>query len=92
MRRTLSIPILIASSALNLHAEAQYVRPAGQTLRELAQARGFHIGANFPNLYQSWREDGKSGPRRFDPEAAIAKDHFTIMTAVCSRFALRIPA
>jgi endo-1,4-beta-xylanase len=61
--------------------EAQYVRPEGPTLRELAEAREFHIGANFPNLYRYWREAGKFGPRRFDPEAAIAKDHFTIMTA-----------
>ena len=62
-------------------AVAQCTRPDGPTLRQLAEARGFHIGANFPNLFQFWREEGKFGPRRFDPEAAIAKDHFTIMTA-----------
>ncbi len=62
-------------------AVAQYIRPDGPTLRELAEARGFHLGANFPNLYEKWREEGEFGPRRFDPEAEIAKDHFTIMTA-----------
>lgn len=61
-------------------APAQPIRPDGPTLRELAEARGFHIGANFPTLYQCWREEGEFGPRRFDPEAAIAKDHFTIVT------------
>ncbi len=72
---------LIALLFTNALALADYVRPPGKTLRELATARGFHIGANFPNLYENWQEAGKSGPRFFTPEAAIAKDQFTIMTA-----------
>ena len=72
--------VLSVLASASLHA-ADYARPAGKTLRELAQARGFHVGANFPNLYEKWKEPGKFGPYCFDPEAAIAKDQFTIMTA-----------
>ena len=71
-----------AGAAASGGAPAQgYVRPDGPTLRELAQPLGFHVGANFPNLYAAWVEPGRSGARRFDPEAAIARDQFTIMTA-----------
>lgn len=76
-----TLATLVAVFMLSPGASAQYVRPPGKTLRELAEDRSFHVGANFPNLYEKWREAGKSGCYRFDPEAAIAKDHFTIMTA-----------
>ena len=76
-----TLATLVAVFILSPGAIAQYVRPPGKTLRELAEAHSFHVGANFPNLYEKWREAGKSGFYRFDPEAAIAKDHFTIMTA-----------
>jgi len=78
--KTFSLPLLLVAS-LTGPCVADYVRAPGKTLRELAAARGFHIGANFPNLYEKWREAGRQGPRFFDPEAAIAKDQFTIMTA-----------
>lgn len=76
-----TVCLLLLLFAVGQAARAEYVRPPGKTLRELAQARGFHVGANFPNLYEKWREEGQSGPHRFDPEAAIAKDQFTTMTA-----------
>ena len=76
-----SFALFVLCVSLPSTANAQYVCPPGKTLRELAEARGFHIGANFPNLYGYWCEEGKSGSRRFDPEAAIAKDNFTIMNA-----------
>ncbi|MBM4154599.1 MAG: hypothetical protein FJ221_06170 [Lentisphaerae bacterium] len=77
-----TLTLLTALLLANPSAQAaEYVRPPGKTLRELAHQRGFHVGANFPNLYEKWKEEGRSGPRCFDPEAAIARDQFTIMTA-----------
>jgi endo-1,4-beta-xylanase len=73
--------VMLGLFATQLRAQVNYARPPGKTLRELAQAHGFHVGANFPYLYEKWSEKGKSGPGRFNPEAAIAKDQFTIMTA-----------
>lgn len=87
LQRTACAGAALAASGLVAHAapahaaKGGYVRPSGKALRELAQARGFHIGANFPNLYEKWMEPGKFGPRFFNPEAAIAADQFTIMTA-----------
>ncbi len=84
---SIRVPILVALALACLTVGgAEYVRPPGETLKGLAAARGFHVGANFPNLYERWREPGKSGPRYFDPEAAIAKDQFTIMTAGWENF------
>lgn len=84
--RAFTIGMTLPLSLAAAWAGAQYARPAGKTLRELAVARNFHIGANFPNLYEKWREEGKRGTHFFDPEAAIAKDHFTIMTAGWENF------
>ena len=86
MRASLLGTLIVAIAAIAplwglAPAHGDHVRPEGKTLRELAQARGFHVGGNFPNLYDKWREAGKTGPRFFDPEGAIAKDQFTIMTA-----------
>lgn len=53
---------VIAFLTANALAVADYVRAPGKSLRELAQARGFHVGANFPNLYAKWKEGGTSGP------------------------------
>ena len=73
--------LLVLSSSVTASSQARYVRPPGTTLRELAQARGFHVGANFPNLHKLWKETGKTGARCFEPEAEIVNDQFTIMTA-----------
>lgn len=81
MKRLSAALLTLTLVAHTTGALADYVRPPGKTLRELAQARGFHIGANFPNLYENWHKEGKTGPHCFVPEAAIAKDQFTIMTA-----------
>jgi hypothetical protein len=73
--------VTLFSIMLATQAAVDYARPPGMTLCELAQSRRFHIGANFPKLYEKWNETGKFGPRYFNPEAAIAKVQFTIMTA-----------
>jgi GH35 family endo-1,4-beta-xylanase len=62
-------------------AYAQYQRPDGPTLKELAKRRGVEIGANFPTLVFGKSPNNWEDSPTIQMEQAIASDHFTIMTA-----------
>jgi endo-1,4-beta-xylanase len=62
-------------------AAAEYERPAGPTLKELAARRGVEIGANFPSLVFGKSPNNWTDSPTAPVEQAIAADQFTIMTA-----------
>ncbi len=65
---------------------ADYVRPRGPSLRELALERGLHIGANFGHLVFGRSPNNWQDNPYLPTEKAIARDHFTIMTAGWENF------
>jgi hypothetical protein len=80
---------------------AQYVRPEGKPLADLARARGKHFGANFSMPYWGWGWDKKPAEERKSIYALggqragyeqLARDHFTILVGGCDTFFLQSAA
>lgn len=70
---------LLASSPVSWAAD--YERPDGPTLKEVAKRRGIEIGANFPSLVFGTSPNNWEDSPTIDIEKAIVEDQFTIMTA-----------
>ena len=80
--RTISlIATVVVLASFPVSWAAEYERPDGPTLKELAKRHGIEIGANFPSLVfgkspNNWGESPTIGI-----EKAIVEDQFTVMTA-----------
>jgi endo-1,4-beta-xylanase len=79
--------LLLAGTVLMASVcRADYVRPEGPTLKELARNRGIHFGANFPHLVYGKSPNNWQHSPIVATEKAIAEEQFTTMTAGWAMF------